>query len=257
MPSRTHSKVPFHPIYFFLITIVLVFSGWYGVIFMWDVPPQFLPPPHAAFQRLYDLGQTADFWKDVGASWVRILFGFLTSIAVAYPLVVLSLRSNSTKVIVFNIVEFFRYLPIPVFIPLTVLWFGVNDAGKIVIVFLGTFAQMIPMYYDSATRLESEYKAFSHALKWSRWQHIRKVLLPGALPGMIDDSRLCFGWAWTYLIIAELLGAEHGIGYAIVRAQRFLKADQIFAYIIVIGVIGLLVDRLFVATNKRMFPWAL
>jgi NitT/TauT family transport system permease protein len=183
------------------------------------------------------------FWLDILYSFKRVLIGFGLSFIVAYPLMLVSLLNKNVKKVVFNLVEFFRYLPIPVFIPLTILWFGIGDFGKIFIIFLGTFAQMIPMFYDSANLLNNKFPAFTAALKWKKTDHIKKIIIPGSAPLIMDNARLCFGWAWTYLIIAELLGAENGMGYAIIRAQRYLATDKIFAYIITIGLIGVLIDR--------------
>lgn len=203
------------------------------------------------------MSTTGEFWLDVYSSFVRVFLGFLLSFIISYPLAIVSLIHKPTREVIFYIVEFFRYLPIPVFIPLTILWFGVDDLSKVMIVFLGTFAQMIPMYYDSARLMDDEkFNSFIHALKWKRWKYVKKVVIPGSAPHILDDSRLCFGWAWTYLIIAELLGAENGMGYAIIRAQRYLATDKIFVYIIAIGVLGVIMDRSLVIIRQRAFKWS-
>jgi NitT/TauT family transport system permease protein len=238
-----------------IITIILILSLWILATEVIGVQKIFLPSVQATLKKLIELSQTNQFWLDVGYSFLRVLFGFLLSIIISYPLMILSLYNKKVKEVVFYIVEFFRYLPIPVFIPLTILWFGVGDYGKIMIVFLGTFAQMIPMYYDSAIAMDNKFDAFTFGLKWSRFKYITKIIIPGSMPAILDNSRLCFGWAWTYLIIAELLGAENGIGYAIIRAQRYLASDSIFAYIIVIGIIGVITDRLLIFTKNKTFKW--
>ena len=238
-----------------LASIFIIILAWYLLTDVWGVRSIFLPSPQATFTKWLSLLTTGTFWLDVKASTYRVLMGFLFSFAVAYPLVIGSLINRNIKEVVFYQVEFFRYLPIPVFIPLTVLWFGVDDAGKLMVVFLGTFAQMIPMFYDSSMLLNRRYDAFIHALKWSRWKYIKNVIIPGAAPHVLDNARLCFGWAWTYLIIAELMGADHGIGYAIIRAQRTLNTDTIFAYILTIGIIGICTDRLMFYLKKQLFQW--
>jgi NitT/TauT family transport system permease protein len=237
------------------VSVALVLGLWFILTTIVGVRSIFLPSIGDTFSKLFSLSQTSEFWLDVKSSFVRVFLGFLLSILVAYPLVIASLINKNVKEIVFYIVEFFRYLPIPVFIPLTILWFGVDDAGKVMIVFLGTFAQMIPMFYDSALLLENKYDAFSFGLKWSRWKYVKNIIVKGSAPYILDNSRLCFGWAWTYLIIAELLGAENGLGYAIIRAQRYLATDKIFAYIITIGLIGVLIDRSMILLKKYLFRW--
>lgn len=240
-----------------LISISIVLTVWIIVSYVFKVKTIYVATPLDTFSTLNDLIQTESFWLDVLYSFKRVFIGFGLSFIIAYPLMLISLINRNVKQVVFNLVEFFRYLPIPVFIPLTILWFGIGDIGKIFIIFLGTFAQMVPMFYDSATLLNNKYPAFSAALKWRKTDHIKKVIIPGSAPLIMDNSRLCFGWAWTYLIIAELLGAENGMGYAIIRAQRYLATDKIFAYIITIGIIGVLIDRSIYMIKNKLFKWQL
>lgn len=238
------------------LTLLLIGGLWIFLTEIVQVKQIFLPKLSTTFSTLIELSKTGNFWLDVFYSFLRVLFGFAISVIVSYPLMLLALYNERSKKIIFYIVEFFRYLPIPVFIPLTVLWFGVGDFGKIMIVFLGTFAQMIPMFYDSAQSMDGKFKSFENGLKWNRLKYIKNIIVPGSNPLILDDCRLCFGWAWTYLIIAELLGAENGIGYAIIRAQRYLATDKIFAYVIVIGLLGLLSDSFLRFSKKQLFKWA-
>lgn len=239
-----------------LITLVIVGGLWLFFTEVIQVRQIFLPRISTTISTLFSLSLTGDFWLDIFYSFLRVLLGFVLSVLVSYPLMLLALANDTSKKIIFYIVEFFRYLPIPVFIPLTVLWFGVGDFSKIMIVFLGTFAQMIPMFYDSAQSMDGKYKSFENGLKWNRIKYIKSIIIPGSNPLILDDCRLCFGWAWTYLVIAELLGAENGIGYAIIRAQRYLSTDKIFAYVIVIGILGLLSDTFLKICKKSLFKWA-
>ncbi len=238
------------------LMILALHLFWYVISDEIGVQKIFLPSPYETYLTLINLFSQTSFWIDIGASWLRVSIAFIISIIIAYPLVLLSILNENLKRGLFLIVEFFRYLPIPVFIPLTILWFGVSDMGKIVVVFLGTFTQMIPMFYDSTLLVKNEYHAAKIALKWSQLKIVKNVIIKGSAPYIFDNSRLCLGWAWTYLVVAELLGAEHGIGYAIIRAQRYLATDRIFSYIIIIGVMGILTDRIMKLSRNRLFPWA-
>lgn len=238
------------------IALLLILVGlWYFLTNVYGVKEIFLPAPGKTFKALIGLFQQNEFWADLGSSWYRVFVGFVISFLIAYPISLLAVWNNTFRDNIFYVVEFFRYLPVPVFIPITILWFGVDDMSKIVIIILGTFAQMIPMFYDSAIAVEKKYAAFNFALKWSKWSNIENVVIKGSAPAILDNSRICLGWAWTYLIVAEIVGAEHGIGYAMIRAQRYLATDKIFAYIIVIGLIGILTDRTLVYLRKRIFTW--
>lgn len=239
----------------FLISVFAIVSVWYITTNILEVEKMFIPKLSDTLNQLSVLTFTEEYWLDISSSLYRILVGFVLSFVISYSLVIVSLFNKYVKDIIFYIVEFFRYLPIPVFIPLTILWFGVDDFGKIMIVFLGTFSQMVPMYYDSTQLLENKYDSFRFGVKWSRWKYIKYITIPGSAPFIMDNSRLCLGWAWTYLIIAELLGAENGLGYAIIRAQRYLSTDKIFAYIITIGIIGILSDRMINFIKLKIFKW--
>lgn len=238
-----------------VIAIGLLLLFWVFLSYVVKVRVLFIPTPVKTFSTLAKLFFTSQFWSDVAYSWTRVFLAFTLSFLVAYPVVILALLSNKLKQGIFLFTEFFRYLPVPVFIPLTILWFGVGETGKIVIVFLGTFAQMIPLFFDSASLLSKSYTSFDASLKWRRLDYIKHIVVPGSAPLVWDDARVCFGWAWTYLIIGELVGAEHGLGYAIIRSQRYLATDRIFAYIIVIGLIGVITDRLLNLLKYRAFKW--
>jgi len=240
-----------------MISVFIIMVFWSILSYVIEVKTIYIPKPDATFVKLVEMFGLRDYWLDILYSSKRVFLGFALSFLVAYPLTLLTLLNDNIKRIVFYIVEFFRYLPIPVFIPLTILWFGVGDSGKIFVIFLGTFAQMIPMFYDSAMLLSEKFNSFSAALKWSNFDYLKHIIIPGSLPLIIDNSRLCFGWAWTYLIIAELLGANNGMGYAIIRAQRYLATDTIFAYIITIGIMGVLIDRLIKFLKIKTFRWQL
>lgn len=240
-----------------IVSILIVMVFWSILSYGIQLKTIYVPKPDTTFVKLFKMLQSSEYWLDILYSSKRVFLGFILSFLLAYPLTLLTLIDENVKRIVFNIVEFFRYLPIPVFIPLTILWFGVGDLGKIFIIFLGTFAQMIPMFYDSAMFMKQRYQSFTAALKWSNTQYLKKIIIPGSLPLIIDNSRLCFGWAWTYLIIAELLGAENGMGYTIIRAQRYLETDKIFAYIITIGIIGVVIDKSIHFIKRKTFKWQL
>lgn len=240
----------------FPIFLLLILLGiWYFFTNVIGVREIFLPSPDKTLSAFMGLVKQNEFWIDLGSSWYRVILGFVISFLIAYPICLLALMNTTFRDNIFYIVEFFRYLPVPVFIPITILWFGIDDMSKIVIIILGTFAQMIPMFYDSARAVEKKYSSFNFALKWSKCDYIDNVIIKGSAPAILDNSRICLGWAWTYLIVAEIVGAEHGIGYAMIRAQRYLATDRIFAYIIVIGLIGILTDRSLVYLRKRVFAW--
>jgi NitT/TauT family transport system permease protein len=152
--------------------------------------------------------------------------------------------------------DFIRYMPAVAFIPLIMLWVGIDESAKISVIFIGTFFQMLLMVAEDVRRTPAAQIEAAHTMGATRYEIIKLVLLPSARPAILDTLRVTMGWAWTYLVVAELVAANSGLGYSILKAQRFLKTDTIFAGIILIGLIGLVMDQAFRWLHRRLFPWA-
>ncbi len=139
--------------------------------------------------------------------------------------------------------------------PLTILWLGVGDNQKFAILFIGTFFQEVLMIMDNVKTVPYGMIQVSYTFGLSKWKVLTRVVLPASLPGIWDTFRLTLGWAWTYLVVAELVAANIGLGYRIMRAQRFLQTESIILGILVIGLLGLVTDYLFKVTHRFLFPW--
>jgi NitT/TauT family transport system permease protein len=153
-------------------------------------------------------------------------------------------------------VSFARYLPASAFIPLLILWAGIGEAQKLALIFIGSFFQLVLMIAVIVGNTRRDLVEAAYTLGVGDRSLIRRVLLPGAAPEIAEVLRMVLGWAWTYVIVAELIGASSGIGHMITDSQALLATDQIIFGIIVIGVIGLVSDMLFKGLNRRLFPWA-
>ncbi len=149
-----------------------------------------------------------------------------------------------------------RYLPAVAFVPLVLLWAGIGESSKITVIWLGTFFQMVLMISDDVSRVPMSQIEAARTLGATNTEVVHKVLLRSALPGMFDTLRLTLGFAWTYLVVAEMVAANSGLGYAILQSQRFLQTDRIFVGIIVIGLIGLVTDQSLRFLHRKLFPWA-
>jgi NitT/TauT family transport system permease protein len=136
------------------------------------------------------------------------------------------------------------------------LLFGLGELPKIMLIFIGTFFQLVLMVADEIRRVPYEVLQASYTLGAGRRETVRLVLWRAALPGIFDALRLCNGWAWTYLVVAELVAANEGLGYRILKFSRFLQTPKIFVYLIALGVIGLALDFLFRRFNRAVFHWA-
>ena len=153
-------------------------------------------------------------------------------------------------------VSFCRYLPASAFIPLLILWAGIGELQKILVIFIGSFFQIVLMVAVTVAGARKDLVEAAYTLGASGNGVVNRVLIPGAAPQIAEILRLVLGWAWTYIIVAELIGASSGIGHMIVDSQALLNTGQIIFGIIVIGLIGLISDFAFKALNRRLFAWA-
>ncbi len=153
------------------------------------------------------------------------------------------------------IVNFMRYLPVTSLIPLLILWIGIGIEQKVAVIFLGTFFQQIVMVSDVARGVQGDLFNVSYTLGASKWQVVRRVLVPATLPGILDTLRITMGWAWTFLVVAELVAADSGLGYMILQSMRGLDPAGIFVGIFTIGFLGLLTDLGFKWIKRAVLPW--
>ena len=153
------------------------------------------------------------------------------------------------------IIGFARYLPVVALVPLTLLYLGIDETQKYTIIFLGTFFQLVLMVCDTVSGVDRNMINAAKTLGAGKWQIYKEVIFPAALPGLMDDFRLTIGWAWTYLVVAEMVAASNGLGYMILKSQRYLATDTIFAGLILIGLIGLITDWIFRILTRIVAPW--
>ncbi len=154
-------------------------------------------------------------------------------------------------------VSFARYLPASAFIPLLILWAGIGELQKLLVIFIGSVFQIILMVAVTVGNTRRDLVEAAYTLGARDNGIIRRVLLPSSAPDIAEILRLVLGWAWTYVIVAELIGSSSGIGHMITDSQALLNTGQIIFGIIVIGLIGLVSDFLFKAFNAWLFPWRL
>lgn len=221
-----------------------------------EIPPVFLPPLEVMPGVVWRMFTEEGILRDVLVSVYRVICGFLLAVLISTPLGLLMGSSRWASRLFDPIMGFIRYMPVPVFIPLTILWFQSGDAQKMIVIFLGAFFQLVLMVEDAARAVPKDYYEAAIMRGAPRRHLFFRVLWPAALPQVFDSYRICMGWAWTYLVVAEIVGASTGIGYYIIKAQRYLLIPQIFAAMVLIGLLGMLTDFLFSKAHVRLFPWA-
>ena len=154
------------------------------------------------------------------------------------------------------LIDFIRYTPIPAFIPLFILWFGIGETEKIVVIFSAVFFQLVLMVANSVSTVPQALIDFAKTLGASRKEIVLKVIFRHAQPRIFKDLRVSMGWAWAGLMLAEIVGATSGIGFVIIQSQRLLQTGNVIAAIITVGVLGVITDVLFRNAYAKLFPWS-
>ncbi len=217
--------------------------------------PLFAPSPLQVWTAWIDMFQHRNFLSDVGWSTFRIVAGFLIAAIMAVPIGLLMGSFEVVRSFFQPPVNFIRYMPASAFIPLLILLIGLDENEKLIIIWIGVFFQLTLMVMDIAHRVPDEMLNVAYTLGASRWKVFYKVFLPATFPEVVDALRITMGWAWTYLIVAEIVAAERGIGAFILISERFLRSDRIIAAIITIGILGLITDTIFGLIHRWAFPY--
>ena len=238
------------------IVAALIMIGWCGATYGGLVRTSFLPPPHAVFVAGAKSIADGSLLKHSWASIQVIYSGFFLSSVIAVPLGILMGSFRIVQAAIEPVVNFVRYLPVTSMIPLLILWVGIGIEQKITVIFIGTFFQQIVLIADVSGRVPRDLINVSYTLGANRRQVVTRVLVPATLPGVTDTLRVTMGWAWTYLVVAELVAANSGLGYMSLQAMRGLRVEIIFLAILVIGFLGLTTDEIFKYLHRRLLPWA-
>lgn len=234
---------------------VLFIAGWSLATFGGYVSPTFLADPWTMLQDGWRLLAEFGFMYDIGMTVWRVVGGFVMAAVIAVPLGVLMGAFKPIEAFFEPFVSFSRYLPASAFIPLLILWAGIGETQKLLVIFIGAVFQLILMVAVSVSSTRRDLVEAAYTLGAKDSSIVRRVMIPANAPEIAEILRLVLGWAWTYVIVAELIGSSSGIGHMIVDSQALLATGQIIFGIIVIGVIGLVSDFLFKMANRWLFPW--
>ena len=235
---------------------VLFVAAWSVATFGGFVSKTFLADPLQMLSSGYTLLVHQGFLLDISMTVWRVVGGFVIAAAIALPLGVMMGAYKPVEAFFEPFISFARYLPASAFIPLLILWAGIGEAQKLAVIFIGSFFNLVLMIAVVVGNTRRDLVEAAYTLGVGDRSLIRRVLIPGAAPEIAEILRMVLGWAWTYVIVAELIGAASGIGHMITDSQSLLATDQIIFGIIVIGLIGLGSDLLFKWANRRFFPWA-
>ena len=235
---------------------ITAFLAWWITSLSGHFDPIFVPSPEVVAQTAIGLLQDSTLWNDIGTSFMRVVIGFVISAVIAIPIGLFAGTFRPVEALVQPLTEFIRYIPVPALIPILMVLFGIGETPKWMLIFVGTYFQLVLMVADEVRRIPLPLVQVAQTLGATSSEIVNRVLWRAAMPGIFDALRLCHGWAWTYVVVAELVAANEGLGFRILKFSRFLQTPKIWVYLILLGVIGLALDIAFRRLNARLFRWA-
>ncbi len=235
---------------------VLVIGLWILLSYGGLVPTIFLPPPGKVVTTAVSLIGDGTLLQHTIASLEVVLIGFAVSSVVAVPLGLFMGTYPAVQAFLDPLVNFIRYLPVTSFVPLLILWVGIGLEQRVSVVILGIFFQQLVMVAAAARSVPRDLVNAAYTLGTRRFETLWHIVFPATLPNIIDVLRVTIGWAWTYLVVAELVAARSGLGYISLKAMRGFQVDVIFLAIAVIGLLGLTTDYAFLLLRRYVTPWA-
>ena len=232
------------------------------VIAAWEISTRlgwinslFLPPPSVTMEVLWNMIVQKHLLMNAGISTLRVWVAFAISVIMAVPIGIAMSSFRGVGAALEPIVDFIRYLPVPALVPLSIIWFGVGEETKIFLLWLGTFFQLVLLVADDMRRVPQEYVEIAYTVGARPQQMLTDVAFRAMLPSLFDNLRITLGWCWTYLIIAEIVAADNGLGFVIWAARRYMNTPEVMAGVVTIGLIGLATDQILRLMHKRMFRY--
>jgi len=238
-----------------VLAFIAFVALWYGLAYLEIVPQRFLPLPTDVVAALYGMIVNGNFLDDIWISIARVWAAFLLSVVMAVPLGIWMSSYRIVGTLTEPIIDFIRYLPVPALVPLLIIWLGIEEASKIAVLWMGTFFQLVLLIADDAKRVPREFVEIGYTLGAKNRQILRDIIWRSMLPSTVDNFRITLGWCWTYLIIAEIVAANSGIGHAIWSMRRFVKTPEVMAGILTVGIIGLITDQIIRYAHRRAFRY--
>jgi NitT/TauT family transport system permease protein len=239
-----------------LVVFALLLLAWWLVTSQGLVSALVLPSPGAVWDRMRQLEQSGDLWADLRASIERIAIGFGLATVMAVPFGVLMGSFGVWEAGLEPLVDFVRYMPVVGFIPLTIFWVGFDERQKWLIIWIGTFFQEVLLVMDDVKRTPPSLVDLGRTLGLSESAILVRIIVPHSAPSIWDSLRISLGWAWTWVVLAELSGTTSGLGFRINQAQQFFQSDTVIGYLLLLGLLGLITDQGMKALSRLFFGWS-
>ncbi len=241
-----------------LTMVAIVALWWLASHFRW-LPPLFLPTPETVFERLYEsaFGKLTDapLAEHFGWSIFRVFTAFIAACVTAIPIGIAMGVSRIARGVFDPPIEFYRPLPPLAYLPLIVIWFGIDELSKVLLIYLACFAPLAMSARAGVRSVAQEQIQAAYSMGASKWQVIRHVIVPAAMPEILTAMRIAIGFGWTTLVAAEMVAATKGLGQMVLNASNFLRTDIVIMGIVVIGAVAYLFDLLMRYVERLVVPW--
>jgi len=257
--ARKRQRIP-RNVRLSIATIVVLLFVWWAVTALKLIPPLFLPAPQQVLHQLWVIASPQGFmdatlWQHLGASLARILVALLAAVIIGVPVGIAMGLNETLRGILDPLIELYRPVPPLAYLPLIVIWFGIGETSKILLIYLAIFAP-VAMSTLAGVRSVSQVRVrAAQALGANRWQVLRFVVLPSALPEILTGIRIGLGVGWSTLVAAELIAATRGLGFMVQSAGEFLATDVVIAGIGVIALIACALELGLRAVQRKLTPW--
>lgn len=261
LPRRVRLSWPFsRQITLSAATLLVVLAIWWAVTALKLIAPLFLPAPYQVFHQLLTIASAQGFmdatlWQHLAASLTRIVIALLAAVVIGVPVGILMGLNETARGILDPLIELYRPVPPLAYLPLMVIWFGIGETSKILLIYLAIFAPVALSALAGVKSAQQVRIRAAQALGGSRWQVLWYVILPGALPEILTGVRIGLGVGWSTLVAAELIAATRGLGFMVQSAGEFLATDVVLAGIAVIALIAFTLEVGLRALQRRLTPW--
>ena len=250
---------PHHPLALSLACVLVLFAAWYAVTALRWIEPLFLPPPQAVWTKLISVGgegfMDATLWQHAAASLARVTLALAAALATAIPLGLWMGLSPGARGVFDPLIEFYRPVPPLAYLPLIVIWFGIGEPSKVLLIALAIFAPVVIATATGVRGTDETRLRAAQSFGANRWQLLRHVVLPSALPDILTGVRVGLGVGWSTLVAAELVAATRGLGFMVQSAAQFLNTDIVVLGIFVIALIAFGLELGLRALQRRLVPW--
>lgn len=243
--------------YFNLLVFILSF---FCLVVLWNkiadfYNPILFPKVQDILISLKEVSLSLDTYINLFASFKLVMKGFLLSLLIAFPTAIFCYKYKLFSKIVLPYHEFIRYIPVPALVPLCAAIFGVEDLTKVMLVFIGTYFQLIFLFIADFEITPKGFSESAKTLGLNRLELITKISVRASLPNLLDSMRITFAWAWSYLLVAEVINSTKGIGYLVLQSYRTLNMPRLISYLIIIGLFGILMDFIFKKIRIKFCPY--